>query len=455
MLLALAALALFYNLGVFPALSGDEAWIGMFATRVLKRGLYTPHEMNTYTGALYALGLAGVFKLAGVGVAQLRFIGAAANTAALGLGGRWLPLLALGSVYYMTKSRLAWEVYALQPLLIGGCWWALTRKRSALFVALVVLGVQNHFIFISIPLSLILLYDRLEDDERKRAALAGLAAAAVIYLVKPRLPAEGWQWYWALLAALPSLALVPWRIPRLPRQLWWLVGAFAAWHGLAFLQVLAGPVVWKRVISWDAPWFYDAPLYGWALFLAGILVWRGARAWHRKDDALALWPFAYMAVFLLFRHTSSLRYYSPLQFICLLALADGLARSPDERVLRKLALGVALLVQVPLWRELVAPGDREPLTFRAGWRLENSWDFARKDALFAAYDASKKCVLVQGNSFVDLPLFFHRETTGPLPCEPGTFHADYRRDGPPWHQWDIQPLPSSGSKRQASSKAAR
>ncbi len=442
LLWALAAAALFWNLGTFPALSGDEAWIGMFATRILERGLYTPHAMNTYTGALYTLGLAGALKLAGVGVAPLRLIGAAANTAALGWGGRWLALLALGSVYYMTKSRLAWEVYALQPLLIGACWWCLTRKRSALFVALVALGVQNHFIFISIPLSLVLLYDHLEDDERKRAALAGLAASAVIYLVKPRLPETGWQWYWLLLAALPALALVPWRVPRIPRPAWHLVWAFAAWHGLAFLQVLAGPVVWKRVISWDAPWWYDLPLYAWGLFLAGTLAWRGYGAWHRKDDALALWPVAYMAVFLLFRHTSSLRYYSPLHFISLLALADGLARFPeaDRKGLWRAGLAVALLVQAPLWREIVAPADRRPLTFRTGWRLENSWDFARKEALFAAFDASGTCRFEQKNSFVDLPLFFHRETTGALPCpDPGAFAADYRRDGggPPWHEWKV------------------
>lgn len=456
MLLALAALALFYRLDAFPALSGDEAWIGMFATRVLKRGLHTPHEMNTYTGALYAFGLAGVFKLAGIGVPQLRLLGAAANSTALGFGGRWLALLALGSVYYMTKSRLAWEVYALQPLLIGASWWCLTRKRGVFFVALTALGAQNHFIYISIPLSLVLLYDHLEDDERRRIALAGLAASAVIYLVKPRLPEAGWQWYWLLLAALPALALAPWRMPRLPKALWYAVGAFAAWHGLAFLQVLAGPLVWKRVISWDAPWWYDLPLYAWGLFLAGTLAWRGYGAWRRKDDALALWPFAYMAVFLLFRHTSSLRYYSPLHFISLLALADGLARFPeaDRKPLWRLGLAAALLVQVPLWRELASPADRRPLTFRTGWRLENSWDFARKDALFAAYDASGKCDFVQGNSFVDLPLFFHRESRGPRPCEPGTFHGDYRHDGPPWHQWAAHPLPSSGSSRQVSSKAA-
>ncbi len=440
-LIVLAALALFWNLGTFPALSGDEAWIGMFATRLLRRGLYTPHEMNTYTGALYALGVAALFKLTGVGVLQLRLLGAAANTAALGAGGRWLALLALGSVYYMTKSRLAWEVYALQPLLIGASWWCLTRKRPVLFVALTVLGVQNHFIYISIPLSLVLLYDRLEDDERRRAALAGLAASAVIFLVKPRLPEAGWEWYLGLLAALPALALLPWRIPRLPTFLWYAAAAFVAWHGLAFLQVLAGPLVWKRVISWDAPWYYDLPLYAWGLFLAGTLAWRGYGAWHRKDDALALWPIAYMAVFLLFRHTSSLRYYSPLHFICLLALADGLTRFPqaDRKWLWRAGVAAALLVQVPLWRELRAPADRAPLTFRAGWRLENSWDFARKDALFAAYDAAGKCELVQGNSFVDLPLFFHRETRGEAPCAPGSFGGDYRRDGPPWHRWTVSP----------------
>lgn len=443
MLLALAAMSLWWKLGAFPALTGDEAWIGMFATRLLKRGLYTPHQMNYYTGALYGLGLAGVFRLAGVGVAQLRFIGAAANTTALGFGGRWLPLLALGSVYYMTKSRLAWEVYALQPLLIGASWWCLKRERGALFVALTAFGVQNHFIYISIPLSLVLLYDLLEDDGRRRIALAGLAASAVIYLVKPRLPEAGWEWYLLLLAALPGLAWVPWRIPRVPKPVWYLVWAFAAWHGPAFFQVLAGPLVWKRVISWDAPWWYDLPLHLWAAFLLGALAWRGYGAWHRKDDALALWPFAYMAVFLLFRHTSSLRYYSPLHFICLLSLADALPRFPEADRKPLLAAGAlaALLVQVPLWRELTTPADRPPLTFRTGWRLENSWDFARKDALFAAYDASGKCGLVQGNSFVDLPLFFHRETTGARPCEPGAFGADYRKEGggPPWHQWAVSP----------------
>lgn len=437
MLLALAAAALLWRLDLFPALTLDESWLGMFATRLRERGLYTPHAMNTYTSALYALGLAGSIRLLGSSLWALRLPGALANIGALGGRGPWLPLLALGSAYYMSKSRLAWEVYALQPLLIAASWALLERRRGALFTALCVVGALNHFIYISVPLSLVLLFDHLEDEERRRIALSGLAACAVVYLVKPRLPEAGWHWAIALFSALPLLAYAPWRIPRLPRALWWLLAAFGAWHGLAFLQVLAGPLVWKRVMSWDAPWWYDLPLYLWGAFLLGLLCWRGARAWHRRDDALALWPFAYMAVFLLFRHTSSLRYYSPLHFISLLALADGLSRHPDERALRRAAVLAALLVQLPLWSELAAPQDRRPLEFRAGWRLENSWDFARKDALFAAWDASGVCGIGQKNSFVDLPLFWHRETR-PLECGPGVFSADYRREGgPPWHQWTV------------------
>jgi hypothetical protein len=441
-LLALAAAALLWRLDAFPALTLDESWLGLFAARLRDRGLYTPHAMNTYTSALYALGLAGSIRLLGSSVLALRLPGALANIGALGGRGPWLPLLALGSVYYMTKSRLAWEVYALQPLLIAASWALLKRGgRGVWFTALCVVGALNHFIYISVPLSLVLLFDRVEDDERRRIALSGLAASAVVYLVKPRLPEAGWEWSIALFAALPLLALAPWRIPRLPRALWWLAAAFAAWHGLAFLQVLSGPLVWKRVMSWDAPWWYDAPLYLWGAFLLGLMCWRGARAWHspRKsfDDALALWPFAYMAVFLLFRHTSSLRYYSPLHFISLLALADGLDRHPDERPLRRAAVLAALLVQVPLWTELSAPADRRPLEFRSGWRLENSWDFARKDALFAAFDAAAVCEIGQKNSFVDLPLFWRRESR-PRECGPGRFWADYRREGgPPWHRWSV------------------
>ena len=113
--------------------------------------------------------------------------------------------------------------------------------------------------------------------------------------------------------------------------------AFTVWHLPPLWEVLAGPVVWKRMISWDAPWWLDLPLHLWSLFLLAVLGWNAQRAWYGHvplsagERTLALWPWAYMACFSLFRNTSSLR-YSPGQYLGLMALAAGWrgcrARSP-------------------------------------------------------------------------------------------------------------------------------
>ena len=60
-LLALCLACLFARLSVVPAMSLDEAWIGLFAARLRSVGFYTPHEMNHYTGPLYARLAALVF----------------------------------------------------------------------------------------------------------------------------------------------------------------------------------------------------------------------------------------------------------------------------------------------------------------------------------------------------------------------------------------------------------
>ncbi|TPW17517.1 MAG: hypothetical protein FD126_3629, partial [Elusimicrobia bacterium] len=71
-------------------------------------------------------------------------------------------LLAATSGIVVLKSRVAWEVYALQPLFAalvlaasarlaegGGRPWALLLFAASL------LGVQSHFIFLSLPLALL------------------------------------------------------------------------------------------------------------------------------------------------------------------------------------------------------------------------------------------------------------------------------------------------------------
>ncbi len=498
LLLAAAVAAVLVGLGRLPALTSDEAWLGLYALRSRSPWLPTPHEMNTYTGPLYGLLVSYVLAVRGVSVAALRTFGAGANAAAFlllvaGLRRRvgaeaaaWGAALLAGSAYLLLKSRLAWECYALQPLLLTVTLTLLdepvTALRALLFCAVTLIGVQNHFIYLSVPASLCVLYGARsawlgEDGARPwlRLSLSALAMGAVVFLVKPRLTEAAWpvERVWAIplflaLAPLAAAAAVfagEWEGPlvallaRPAVKLWARralalgVAAFVIWHAAPLWQVFAGPVVWKRVFAWSAPWWLTLPLDLWSTVLLGIVAWRAARAWHGREAmtaherTLALWPAAYAAIFILFRNTSSLRYYSPVQFVCLASLAAALPRlaRPDRRAAAALAAFAVAATQGVFWRELASPGDRRPLSFKIGWHAENSRDFARKDALFAAFDASGACVAAhQERSFTAIPLDFHREETGPLACDPAkAFDSDQCPDcaAPPFYRWSVVSAP--------------
>ena len=491
LLLAAAVAAVLVGLGRLPALTSDEAWVGLYA---LRPRLSSPHEMNTYTGPLYGLFLSLVFAARGVGVPALRSFGACANAAAFlilvaGLRRRvsseaaaWGSALLAGSAYLLLKSRLAWEVYALEPLLLAVTLDLLdepaTALRALLFCAVTLIGVQNHFIYLSVPVSLCVLYGARaawlgEDHARPwlRLSLSALAMGAVVFLVKPRLTDAAWAaervWAVPLFLALAPLAAAAavfageWEVVLVgflahPSVKLWArralalgLAAFFIWHAVPLWQVFAGPVVWKRMFSWSAPWWLALPLDLWSTLLLGLLAWSAARAWHGREAltpherTLALWPAAYAAIFILFRNTSSLRYYLPVQFLCLASLAAALPRlpRPDRKAAAVLAAIAVAATQGFFWRELASPRDRRPLVFKIGWHAENSRDFARKDALYSAFDSSGACVIAhQERSFVAIPLDFHREATGPLACDPAkAFDADQCFDcaTPPFYRWTI------------------
>jgi hypothetical protein len=493
-LLGAAVAAVLVGLGRLPALTSDEAWIGLYTSYVRSPWLSTPHEMNTYTGPLFGLLVSLVLSARGASVAALRTFGACANAAAFLIlvtclrrrvgaeAAAWGAALLAGSAYLLLKSRLAWEVYALQPLLLAVTLALLdepaTALRALLFCAVTLIGVQNHFIYLSVPVSLCVLYGAraawLDEDGARpwlRLSLSALAMSAVVFVVKPRLTDAAWPveraWAVPLFLALAPLAAAAavlggeWEaglVARLARplpRLWCRralslgLAAFLVWHAAPLWQALAGPVVWKRVFAWSAPWWLALPLDLWSTFLLILLAWRAARAWHGRESmsayerTLALWPAAYAAVFILFRNTSSLRYYSPMQFLCLASLAATLPRlaRPDRKAAVALAAIAVAATQGVFWRELAAPADRRPLVFKIGWHAENSRDFSRKDALFAAYDASGACrVAHDERSFVAVPLRFHRMETGPLACDPATaFDADQCLDcaAPPFYRWAI------------------
>ncbi len=488
LLLTLCLAGLLARLGRIPEMSLDEAWIGMLAERLRHLGAYTPHQMNRYTGPLYAWLVSACFAWRGPSLEALRLPGALLNAAAL--TGLWLHLrrrvspeaaaswvlLCAGSAYFLLKSRVAWEVYALHPVLILGTLAALARPGGGpLLVALTIIGVQNHFIYLSIPASLVVLFGaraswrgEKEAAGPLRDAAAALAAGIVLALVKYPLTDEVWAAHRApLLAALlllPAAAaaavrLLPASVLLLPftrarRELRVLFGlsitAFFVWHLAPLVQIYAGPVVFKRLFSLSLPWILSALFYAWGLFLCGLLAWTCGRAWNDErlgfhERTLQLWPAAFATVFIFFRHTSSLRYYSLPALLGTLALATAMPRlaRADRSGLYTCALVTALATQFFLLRELAAPGDRRPLNFHVGWRKENSRDFARKDALFAAFDSSRACAIAHAErSFIALPLFFHRAAVPAPGCDPAlAFDADQCPDceSAPYYRWAVVP----------------
>jgi hypothetical protein len=494
-LLALAVAAVAVHLARLPALTSDEAWLGLYAIR--SRGLPSPHEMNTYTGPLYGLFVSWIFAARGVSVESLRLFGAVANCAAFllvvaGLRRRvsaeaaaWGAALLAGSAYLLLKSRLAWECYAVQPLLLAITLSLVDEPvnalRALLFMMVTLIGVQNHFIYLSVPVSLCVLYGAraawLGEEEARpwlRLSLAALAMGAVVFLVKPRLTDASWpaERVWAIplfLALAPAAAAVAcfgeWDGPLVSWLATWkrwalrALGlgllAFLVWHARPLWQVFAGVVVWKRIFSWAAPWWLAVPLDAWATFLLVLLAWRAVRAWHGfepmtpHERTLALWPAAYAAIFILFRNTSSLRYYLPVYVLCVAALPSALARlsRSDRKGAALFALIAIASAQGIFWRELASPGDRRPISFKIGWHTENSRDFARKDALFSAFDASGACrASHQERSFTAIPLDFYRQTTGPRPCDASiAFDADQCPEcaTPPFYKWEAVSVPGS------------
>lgn len=484
-LLGLCLVSLLAGLSRVPALSLDEAWIGLMARRLLSSGAYTPHAMNHYTSSAYAWLVAAVFSFRGASLESLRLPGALLN--AVALLGLWAhlrrrvsseaafswALLCAGSAFFLMKSRFAWEVYALHPILILGTLAALARPGGGpALVALTMLGALNHFIYLAVPASLVVLFGtraawrgEKEAEGRLKDSVSALAAGAALALVKHPLTDEAWLAHRA--AAAAAMILVPvaaaaaarlipveslLRRGRRGLTIFFGLGlaAFAVWHLAPMVQILAGPVVFKRLFSYAPPLALSAPLLAWGAFLAGVLAWSAARAWHDEslgfhERTILLWPAAFAAIFILMRHTSSLRYYSLPALLGTLALAAALPRlaREDKRAVYRCALAAAFVTQALLLRELSTPGDRRPLDFRVGWRRENSKDFARKDALFSAFDASGACGISHPeNSFVAVPLFFHRSAVPAPGCDSAlAFDADQCPGcaAAPYYRWAAVP----------------
>lgn len=493
---------LLHRLAEFPGLHGDEAWLGLFALRIKARGLYTPHEMNSYTGSIYAWFLSWVFGRWTPDVFTLRLPSALLNSAAAALGalefGRrygpraavaWLTLLS-ASALFVLKSRLGWEITALQNLL-GVAILALGARYAdrpagfggaLLLLSATFLGVTNHFIFLSVPASLFLAAAWATGVRKDWARLgllrlsaANLAMSAAVFLLKPRVTEAFWQEHMALVSAAGlllapafaaayafsgsldarlrrtlELASTPGRAIWARRALTVAVLLFVFFHLKAWVQVWSGVALFERFSSWVPPLAVRALLYAWAAGLLGYFALRVARALEgpeartlgEAERFVALWALVYLGVFVLFRNINSIRYYMLPTLLMIAALVPPLSRLRwrEHWKAGAASLAAAVLLNACYWREIGGPNERPPIAFRIGWHRERSADFLPKAALEKALHDEKICSFKDFSSFIDLPLVFHLQGHPVEGCDQTKVLATaYCLDcpRPPYFTWSV------------------
>lgn len=158
-----------YRLDVLPGLHGDEAWFGLKAHQYNSTGIDRWYGMNTYSGILESLVSSWFFRLAGIGVSQLRLAGPVFNLLGVVImcmalrvcGGRKTVLLFLlifsQSALFLISPRVAWEVNTFTLFFIAAAWMAITRITATptaflpiwivVFFVASLLGSYNHIIF--------------------------------------------------------------------------------------------------------------------------------------------------------------------------------------------------------------------------------------------------------------------------------------------------------------------
>ncbi|MFA5162207.1 MAG: hypothetical protein WC421_08165 [Elusimicrobiales bacterium] len=472
---AVAAGALiFFKLGSVPGFSADEAWTGLRAMEIRHSGLASPHGMNWYTGPFHAWLAAKVFGWAGPSVFSLRLAGAALNTAAAGAMAFFVALtmgmeslLVLGALllalpFFPFESRIAWEVCALNNFLAAAVIisaWRLTTKRCLAATAVLIyascIGTLNHIIFLSLPFALvfgILVWSfgtgNVKFGALLPAALANLACAGTLLLCKKFITDGFWLAHknamLAVFFGLPALTALAAHIYHkqaggLSRALMFIAAALPptrkgpqvlaaagllAWlwfHATAFLGLVSGYNVFRRLFSLELGVIAAAALLIWAAVVTGAVL-AGAIAALKSENEdskllAAILLAGYMATFTAFRNTNSMRYYIINFFLFALAgaafLPEFLRRS-GGRMRIFLALGLAGIFFVS-GRELLEPRIRKPFQFRQGWHGETSARMMSVDWLAQKMKNDKICRF-GGDPFIAMPLEFMYKAEN-WPCD--------------------------------------
>lgn len=467
-IIAMIAAGLLVRLNSFPGLHGDEAWVGLRALEQQARGMFTLRGMNGYTGSLFPEIVSLVFSIVPAGVGSLRLAGALLNGLALGVTAlafrkrgtaAFCFTLAMGSsLLFLFYSRVAWEVNALQNLLLALVLLALPHllqggrsSRRWLFLLLLAfsLGCWSHAIFVAAALSFAaaagLVALRWPGESSARLLLIGqLNLLLQLVLFGRHFVGDGAALTRALPALLAGLALIALavhayvriedKLLRLavrtltdrraarfasPIIVGFVVLALAAspTSDVSFFGTLSGVILLERVVS-----YLPGPIEMIALHLrmALLLILFAAlalRSFRGKPNApeqlllplLCLWTIAYFPALRLSIASVADRYYIIPQFLLFVSIAlavDGLRASWKAAAMALLLAGF-IHAQVTIVREAFRKDDRPPFElFDYAGYTDTSRHFMRLDPLTDYLKSKTYCRVESSSFFISQPMRF-------------------------------------------------
>jgi len=496
------------NLASFPGLHGDEGWIGLHALRIQQEGLCSPHGMNRYTAPLQSWMIAHIFNWFGASIFSLRILSVCINTLAAFLLVRGLTYsvspkngflawcLLLSCIYFFWGSRLVWEITFLPPLVLTIIFLQtisfLERKRFSspavlLFLFANYIGSINHFLFISIPVSLFLtssLFVFIYKDEKlwHFFLLTGVNFLLIcpLFMIKLIISQELFFHYKPIFIIaffmLPIGFLIIFRIveryliPRpdglldmpLPGEestrrilRYCLTGPivlFVVVHGVPFVRFWSSEPIFKRFASWAPGLFVEGFGYVWAIFFLtafGLLFVRhiprtGAPRGERVFRSFVLlWCVVYLLILVVFVRGNAMRYYYILALLMIAAFAATFSTPENPLRWRTLApfMIAALVFNAVAWKEVPGVANRAPFDFSIWWNPpETSYHFLKLDSIVDTLRREKVCKVESDSKFNRTSLLFYI-AIGQWECDPSkVYKINYCRHCKETNYFSIEPL---------------
>ena len=377
-----------------------------------------------------------------------------------GQSALYIVLLFASSLFFLLYSRIAWEVAALENLLISLLIAStsivlfatkLRKTPTAIYFAVFTLGTFNHFIFAAAAVSFVvtagLIASKSINTRTSRLLLMGLfnIPLQIVVMVSKQFILDGPFTTHALPAliaggllvfgttvgfiqieplALKIAKMVYAKRPGIPARMhkylfYAVAGGFLVilpFNGVSFFGMVSGYIVMERVASHIPTLLETVTIYlktGALIFAFGCMLYRYNKM-NYEDPAdvlkgfLLTWPIVFLIAMQIETLGLSDRYFILPQAMFFVALALSVSDlSPAGRLLLQAGLAVGLAqAQSFYWHEVRSTSSQRPLDFHYGFYFDTSRHFTKLGGLESYLRQNNFCRVESSSYFISKPIAF-------------------------------------------------